>query len=180
MQKSLQGIDNVTAEGTEAIDNLITMMSTLSGSETDGVWLKETEKQLKDAKRYLKTDFKTHVERESKSADHCVTHALSDTKNEAYQSSCLHSHDDHCDRCEIIDDCFQKVESQLQRIEMNEEERSQLMFDFKQCTTAIRAWKSHLLRTVVQEDAKQDAMKEINDEICLVIIDWAMKFLLIK
>lgn len=46
--------------------------------------------------------------------------------------------------------------------------------------TAIRAWKAHLLRTVLQEEAKQDAMSKLDQQTCLIIADWAMKILPMK
>ncbi|KXJ22171.1 hypothetical protein AC249_AIPGENE4203 [Exaiptasia diaphana] len=180
MQKSLQGLDNVTAEGTEAIDTLIGLVQELPESGVESSWQKEVEKQLKEAKRYLKTDFKTHVERQSNSSDHFCMHALSDPKKNEYQSECLHNHDVNCDRCESIDDCFQELGQKLESIHIDEEHRSRLKFDYQQCTTAIRAWKAHLLRTVVQEEAKQVAMNKLDKETCLIVIDWAMKFLPIK
>lgn len=180
MQKSLQGLDNVTAEGTHAIDTLIEVIQALPESEVGHSWRKETERQIKEAKRYLKTDFKTHVERQSNSSDHCCTYALSDTKKKEYQSACLHQHNATCDRCESIDVCFTSIEEKLDVIEMDEEQRSRLRFDFNQCTTAINAWKAHLVRTVTQEEAKRVAMANLDAETCLVVIDWAMKFLPIK
>ena len=48
------------------------------------------------------------------------------------------------------------------------------------CDTAIRTWKAHLLRTVLQKEAKQDAMSRLDRQTCLVIVDWAMKFLPLK
>ena len=35
----------------------------------------------------------------------------------------------------------------------------------------------HLLRSVAQEEAKQDALSKLDGETCLIIIDWAMKYL---
>ncbi|KXJ26973.1 hypothetical protein AC249_AIPGENE9994 [Exaiptasia diaphana] len=118
MQKSLQGLDNVTAEGTEAIESLLSIVQELS--------------------------------------------------------------DHGADRCESIDICMRDVEDKIQDIHIDEELRSRLKFEFNQSNTAIRAWKAHLLRTLLQEEAKQDAMRILDDETCLVVIDWAMKFLPIK
>ena len=37
--------------------------------------------------------------------------------------------------------------------------------------------KAHLLRTVNQEEAKQDALAALDEHSCLIVMDWAMKFL---
>lgn len=55
MQKSLQGLDNVTAEGTKAIDNLVSVVQELLEHGAEVSWQKTMEQQLKEAKRYLKT-----------------------------------------------------------------------------------------------------------------------------
>ena len=62
MQKSLQGLDNVTAEETEAIDNLTKMIETLVENGAEEGWGKTTECKVK-VKRYFKTDFKAHESR---------------------------------------------------------------------------------------------------------------------
>ena len=113
-QKSLQGLDNVTAEGTEAIDSLADVVRALGDNGVDRFWQKLIENQLKEAKRYLKTDFKTHIEREAQCADHCSVHALSDPKKVEYQSQCLHTHKIDCDRCGEIDYCLQGLEAKIQ------------------------------------------------------------------
>ena len=65
MQKSLQGLDNVTAEETEAIDNLTKMIETLVENGAEEGWGKTTESKVKEVKRYFKTDFKEHMSRET-------------------------------------------------------------------------------------------------------------------
>ena len=36
------------------------------------------------------------------------------------------------------------------------------------------------MRTVLQEEAKQAALDKLDDETCLIIVDWAMQFLPLK
>jgi hypothetical protein len=180
MQKSLQGLDNITAEGTESIDNLIKIIQTLVESGVEESWGKTVEKEVKEGKRYLKTDFKTHVGREENCADHCSTYSLSDSKNKEYESKCKHKHDIECERCESLEQVINEVEAKIQSIPIDEEQRSRLHFDFNQCDTAIRAWKAHLLRTVLQQEAKHDALSKLDQQTCLIIVDWAMKFLPMK
>ena len=77
-QKSLQGLDNVTSAGAQAFQNLVGVVQAL---EEDGVregWVEDKIKALKEAKRYLKTDYKLHVSRDEECTDHCIVHALSD------------------------------------------------------------------------------------------------------
>ena len=61
-RRSLQGLDNTTAEGSEALDDLLSVLDKLACHGISNVTT--LQKRLKDGKRYLvKTDFKTHVGR---------------------------------------------------------------------------------------------------------------------
>ena len=41
---------------------------------------------------------------------------------------------------------------------------------------SIRDWKTHLLRTVKQEEGKQYVLHQLDLKLCLVVMDWAMKY----
>ena len=180
MQKSLQGLDNVTAEGTEAIDNLTKMIESLVENGAEEGWGKTTECKVKEVKRYFKTDFKAHMSREEHCADHCTTYSLSDPKNTEFKGECKHKHDVECERCESLEDVLKDVKDKIDNIDIDEEQRKRIYFDYKQHEAAIKAWKAHLVRTVLQEEAKQAALDKLDDETCLIIVDWAMKFLPLK
>ena len=129
-QKSLQGLDNITAEGTEAIDNVTDVLKTLGdhGSEATCTWVKHAEQKIKEAKRYLKTEFKlAHVGRDETCADHCTAHALGDTSDSNSESICQHKHETECEQCES---------------------------HCKLCLASIQDWRAHLLRTQNQEEGK--------------------------
>ncbi len=72
-------------------------------------WAKELQEKLKSSKNYLKTDYKLHIAAESRCADHCRLHALSDTGKE-FQGKCLHEHDVACDRCETLESTLAEIE----------------------------------------------------------------------
>ncbi|KXJ05912.1 hypothetical protein AC249_AIPGENE28663 [Exaiptasia diaphana] len=180
MQRSLAGLDNVTADGTEAIDNLINIVQTLVENGGDKEWGVATEKQVKEVKRYFKTDFKPHMSREEHCADHCMTHALSDDKKPEFQTKCKHKHDVECERCESLEVVLDEIRAKINSADIRDDQRNRMKFDFDQCQAAIYAWKAHLVRTVLQEEAKQAALNNLDSETCLIIVDWAMKFLPLK
>ena len=180
MQKSLQGLDNVTEEGTEAIDNLTKMIETLVENGAEEGWGKTTESKVKEVKRYFKTDFKAHTSREEHCTDHCTTYSLSDPKNTEFKGECKHKHDVECERCESLEEVLKDVKDKINNIDIDEEQRKRIYFDYNQHEAAIKAWKAHLVRTVLQEEAKQAALDNLDDETCLIIVDWAMKFLPLK
>ncbi|XP_078348424.1 uncharacterized protein LOC144633421 [Oculina patagonica] len=177
MQKSLQGLDNTTAEGTEAIDTILDVIKTLGDHGSEATWLKSSEQKIKEAKRYLKTEFKSHVGREESCADHCTTHALSDSSNANLQGTCQHEHCIVCETCESLETVFKEIESEINHAEMSEEQRWQLSHEFKLSAASIQDWKAHLLRTVNQEEGKQYALAQLDSVSCLVVMDWAMKYL---
>ena len=60
---------------------------------------------------------------------------------------------------------------------MTEEERSRLRFEYIESVRNIQAWKAHLLRSSNQDEAKQHILQKLDENSCLAIMDWAMKFL---
>ena len=123
MQKSLQGLDNVTAERTEAIDNLTKMIETSVENGAEEGWGKTTECKVKEVKRYFKTDFKAHMSREEHCADHCTTYSLSDPKNTEFKGECKHKHDVECERCESLEEVLKDVKDKINNIDIKEEQR---------------------------------------------------------
>ena len=174
MQKSLQGLDNTTAEGTEAIDTIIEVAKTLVDHGSEVTWLKSAEQNIKGIKRYLKTEFKSHVSREETCRDHCTTHALSDPSNAELQVACQHEHTIHCEKCESLETISKEIDSEINRLELSEEQRCRLSHEYKQCMISIQDWKAHLLRTVNQEEGKQYALAQLDSITCLVVMDLAI------
>ena len=174
MQRSLQGLDNTTAEGAEAFDEISSVLEALTGQ---GIDVKSLQKQLRCGKRYLKTDFKTHVGREEQCGDHCSVHALSDGHATEFTGECDHQHNYECERCESLERVLEEVAQHLDGVELTEHERAMLKFEHTENVRRIKAWKAHLIRSINQDDAKQDVLQKLDEESCLVIMDWAMKFL---
>ena len=53
---------------------------------------------LHDSRNYLKLDYRTHISKNSRIADHCSTFGLSDAKNSAWREKCDHQHDEEYNR----------------------------------------------------------------------------------
>jgi hypothetical protein len=58
VRKSLQGLDYFSADGAKAFDDLINVVSNLENFGCDKKWIDQCEKSLKDAKQYIKADYK--------------------------------------------------------------------------------------------------------------------------
>ena len=63
------------------------------------------------------------------------------------------------------------------KADMTEELRGRLRFEYTECVRNIQAWKAHLLRSSNQDEAKQHILQKLDENSCLVIMDWTMKFL---
>ena len=55
--------------------------------------------------------------------------------------------------------------------------KRKLQFEHGKAQEAICAWKAHSLRAVNQDLAKQDVLSALDGGSCLIVMDWAMKFL---
>lgn len=63
------------------------------------------------------------------------------------------------------------------KLTLTDEQKSQVTFDVTHAVEAIAYWKAHMLRTVNQEQPKEETLGALNDQSVLVIMDWAMKYL---
>ena len=52
-----------------------------------------------------------------------------------------------------------------------------MKFQFEQAKQKIHAWKSHILRSINQDQARLDVLQNLGPESALLVLDWAMKFL---
>ena len=127
--------------------------------------------QTKRIQKYLKVDFKTHIGKEHGSPDHCTTHALGVPEDPQLQGECELEHDVECSRCSSLKVVLMKIEQATSNADMPADQHLRLRHEFIQNCEAIKAWKSHLLPTVNQEESKQDVLHILDKESCLVIMD---------
>ena len=59
----------------------------------------------------------------------------------------------------------------------SKEQKEDFLYDIEKASDAIVQWKAHIMRAVNQECAKQDILAELDQNSCLLVMDWAMKFL---
>ena len=80
--KSLSGLDNVAAEGSDSFDLLLKVTGELKNSHRDSLnELEIIEKQLRDGKQYINGEYKINCSNTCNDAsDHCGIFALSDPK----------------------------------------------------------------------------------------------------
>ena len=181
MQKSLHGLDYITTDGAQGFECLKNIASTLRNEQAvSSSWEKECKQQLVDAKRYLKADYKLHLSRDERCADHCIVYALSSPTDASFRDTCDHVHNVVCDACRGMETVVKEIGAQIEGISdagQDEVAKRKLQFEYGQAKEAIGAWKAHNMRVVNQEPAKQDVLSTLDGNNCLIVMDWAMKFL---
>ena len=102
-RKSLQGLDNTAADGATGFQTLETILESLEKGGIDKDWCSNTSRRLRDAKRYLKTDYCVDCKPdESTRADHCRKFALSDENDPNFRKNCPHQHSTNCNDCQAL------------------------------------------------------------------------------
>lgn len=111
-------------------------------------------------------------------ADHCRTYALSDLKDESFKKECTHDHDQLCGPCEQTKHAIQEVKTLVNKTDFKgRNDEDDVKFRLQNAESGISRWKAHILRAKNQEIAKQDVFGNISESGCLIVTDWAMKFL---
>ena len=60
------------------------------------------------------------------------------------------------------------------------EQKEELLYDFEVAKGNISDWKSHNLRAIHQDKAKEEILGKLGVNQVFVLMDWAMKFLPVK
>ena len=110
-RKSLQGLDDTAASGTERFDTLANIVDELERCGDSHEWYKGSRNHLRDCKRYLKTSYRDHYrdDCDNQCSDHCRSHGLSDTTNKELHSPCTHAHTQQCDKCDLLTNTLDSI-----------------------------------------------------------------------
>ena len=112
-RKSLQGFDNTAADGSVGFQKIEMIVDDLEKGGMNRQWCPEVKERLKSAKRYLKTNYRVHCNKEEALClDHCRKFALSDeqdptSKRNAYQ------HIENCKECKNPQNVSDEVEDKV-------------------------------------------------------------------
>ena len=105
-------------------------------------------------------------------------YALSDGSEAHLKQPCDHDHTDQCDRCEGLRETVAEIERVLNDTKFpSDEDKDEAVFMFQTAKSAIQSWKSHFLRSTNQDQARLDALDQLDEKTVLIVNDWAMKFL---
>jgi hypothetical protein len=83
-----------------------------------------------------------------------------------------------CTQCQLLDDTLARIVTLIdkQRKNIDCEQLSLLLEDFKRSSESIINWKRHQLRSVHQDLARDYILEELDDSNVYLVIDWAMKW----
>ncbi|CAC5417479.1 unnamed protein product [Mytilus coruscus] len=171
VRRCVEGLDYYVAEGGKAFPDLETITEKLCASSEKK---KELKSKLLNGKRYIKSDFKVHIQNENAVPDHCQMFALSDSEK-CFSQSCNTQHKHSCEQCIDLADFLAEISTLTQNGTWDN--KDSIVFQVENAVEAIKDWKSHAMRARNQEGAKQDLLKNLNENQALITCDWAMKFL---
>ncbi len=101
-RKSLQGIDNIAADGSLGFERIKRIVLELESLGVEKDWVDNILKKLRSVRLYLTTDYAVHCNEETPCPDHCRKFVLSDPTDEQFQELCSHEHSLFCERCEDL------------------------------------------------------------------------------
>ncbi|KAK3721866.1 hypothetical protein QZH41_011502, partial [Actinostola sp. cb2023] len=178
-KKSLAGLDSTQTDGVCALGTLEETSNELSKLGLPEETSKDITRRLRAARHYLKTDYKIHVSRADRCADHCSVYAMSIADAE-FHGKCAHDHLITCDGCEDLKNAIVDLQLSLSSSTINyssSDVQEELQYDVDMAALKIEEWKAHVLRANHQDVAKSDIIDSLNVNQVFLIMDWAMKFL---
>ena len=133
----------------------------------------------------METEYQKNCkDNESTCPDHCHKLGLSAPNDPNFQENCTHEHTLFCPQCDDITSCLHKLQQTVNDSESlrfySKEQKEDFLYDIEKASDAIVQWKAHIMRAVNQECAKQDILAELDQNSCLLVMDWAMKFLQLR
>lgn len=184
-QRSLSGLDNIAADGSAGFERLYRIVDELDQIGLEKSVADELRRSFQDGKRYFKTEYQSHCQDdESQCPDHCRKFGLSDPNDQDFQEQCAHQHTLRCPQCDDITSCLEKMHKIVKDSKTlsfySTEQRDDLLYDIEKASEAIVQWKAHIMRSVNQGCAKQDILSNLDQSSCLIVMDWAMKFLQLR
>jgi len=148
-----------------------------------------------DCRQYLITDYKIHVKKNSRVADHCAQHSLSEPLNENLQQLCSqnndnerHLHDQLCENCEncksflsdLGDTVQAMIDTEMAREIKNVNQLRKLeesLLEIVESEKKIMELKKHIVRSFWSEMQRRKIIENLNPSTALLTLDWAQKIL---
>ena len=181
-KKSLKGINAWQAKAMEAFGAWKSLVVQFASEYGVDATIKDALlKAIGNSHNYIRNYFKFSLSFSSKCASHCISYCLSDEEtieSGEFSQKCQHIHDETCFQCENIMKIWKGL---LQLLENCKDEMDDLTFQENKKAISdsyhhIVGYQKHLMRAAGQNMA-WESLYDDKGETCLVVQDWAMKYL---
>ena len=79
-----------------------------------------------------------------------------------------------CDHCQTLKAVLDEVEEEIRGSSWNpysQEHREDLLYDFERARSDLQQWKAHILRSINQDEGKQDVLKTEDSSSAWIVMD---------
>jgi len=174
-RKSLKGLDSFKVEGIEAFDKLEEILDSLESVKIDRERSEYLKNLIESSRNYLKFKFRKNLKKNCECADHCVDFALSEFNEKSTKLTkihdlgvvCDHEHKRDCIDCLSLENIFNELEFDINRLIIDELQKKKLTYYLKLSKEQITEWKYHIIRGFNQDIIKYEQLEEIKDEALL-------------
>lgn len=119
-----------------------------------------------------------HIADESTIADHCMTYALSDSRDSSFRQRCQQVHEEHCSECDSMNSVLNETIEFIEQDSFpSKDDSDEAQYLAQHSRDTILAWKAHQFRTVRQDKARLEILENLDYGSVFLTQDWAMKFL---
>jgi hypothetical protein len=179
-RKSMQGLDNMKADGLDSFDKLESLIQTLANFGLNQNEFKQLKNSIDSIRNYLKFNYIKNLSKSCICSDHCVNYALSDDKNGFLAIKCEHLHERNCEKCNTLDALFDMIQNNINLL-INDSEFKKIQTQYlKNSKEKIIEWKFHIIRNWNQDIIKYKLLNDLKPNEIYIHCDWAMKFLPLK
>ena len=182
--KEMKGVNNVQEDAMRAFTTLDDIVENYSNKcslpEDERINLKSC---LSASKTYLKTEYYNNLSQTNPIRSHCVSCAVSDTKDSSkFSEECGHKHEGlKCEKCLLT----YKTIAILKKLLLQYKD-DQILSDYdtaviekrlKDSKAAIQQYQAHLIKVYTQEGEWQRLMDQRDPQTAFLEMDWGMKIL---
>ena len=107
-----------------------------------------------------------------------MAYALSNPHDSSFSQKCEHIHEEQCLQCEELNSALQEIQAFVAQATFHsKDDGDEAVYVATHSKEMIQAWKAHQLRTVRQDQARVEILRQLDSSSVLITQDWAMKFL---
>ena len=122
----------------------------------------------------MKFGYDQHCKDDSDINTHCVNFSLFNEKDKDFQPEYQNVQDSVCEDCYLLLRTLNEILSYANHSGTDDEQKENV-YDVNESISNIVSWMCHLIRDKKQDEAKQFAIKNLNENTGFWLSDWAQK-----